>query len=111
MTLAKDLNTAIDKMVKDDLTRDAIIKKMATAANIEEVTVKGILDGAIQWPPLQRLKAFSQVVDGVSYDDLKKSDDDEDCPYESDSKAVHDELESKELLKTIELKVAPEPAK
>ncbi len=69
--LAGMLNGLIDQRRGD---RAAIIDELAKAAGIEADTVKQILDGKIQAPPMERLEAFAKVLD-VKVDRLKSAMD------------------------------------
>lgn len=62
--LANFLNDRIDQMADDDEDeRQAIIERMASEANISVSTVRQILAGQINCPPLNRLEGFARALE------------------------------------------------
>ena len=92
--LASVLNSAIDGMETDDLSRSDIISSMASSAGISAGSVSEILKGfddsdpehpvGINCPPRERLSGFATVLAGVSLSQLITAAETDGCSYSSD---------------------------
>jgi ATP-dependent protease ClpP protease subunit/transcriptional regulator with XRE-family HTH domain len=78
--LAALINSGIDDMVSDEMTRADIIAQMGEAAGIDSNTVNQILRGAINCPPLNRLEGFARVLD-VSLEAMLRAGTQDGCNY------------------------------
>lgn len=78
--LARRLNQAIEEQATEERPRSRIIEDMADEAGIEPSTVNQILNGSINCPPLERLEAFSRVLD-VPMQELVSAAEDDGCEY------------------------------
>ena len=84
------LNRTINRMAGDDEEeRGRLIRRMASAAGIEENTVRQILNGSIVCPPIARLRAFARVLD-VTLQSMINAAEQDGCNYseEEDSAEV-----------------------
>lgn len=80
--LGATLREAIkDKMAKSDMSRADVVKGMAEAAKIDVTTVRDIIRGHIQCPPIHRLSAFASYL-GVSTDSLVGAAESDSCTYD-----------------------------
>lgn len=79
--LAAMLRGAIDRLSGDDRPEDQIIGEMADAAGIEPGTVRQILSGSINCPPIGRLEAFATVLD-LSAQSLVEAGSRDGCNYQ-----------------------------
>lgn len=78
--LASVLTSAIDGLASEDRPEGQIIDEMAEAAGIEAGTVRQILAGSINCPPIERLEAFASVLD-VSAETLVEAGNRDGCDY------------------------------
>lgn len=77
VSLANSLNDTLDAL--DD--REAGIARMSDRAGISESTVRQILAGDINCPPLQRLRGFASALQ-VSLDSLVSAAERDGCEYD-----------------------------
>lgn len=78
--LASVLTSAINGLASEDQPEGQIIDEMADAAGIEPGTVRQILDGSINCPPIERLEAFASVLD-VPVETLVEAGNRDGCDY------------------------------
>jgi transcriptional regulator with XRE-family HTH domain len=81
-SLAAALESAIADAVTDERSEDDVVSAMAEAAGIEPGTVRQILAGSINCPPLDRLEGFAEVL-GVSLDGLIDAANSDGCTYDT----------------------------
>ncbi len=83
--LGRVLNDLIDERVTDNRSREDIIEEMAEAAGISPSTVRQILSGDINCPPIDRLEGFARVL-RVPVKRLTDAAEEDGCDYsEGDS--------------------------
>lgn len=80
-SLARALNSAIDSMESDDQSRADIIERMGRAAGISAGTVNQILNQEINCPPIERLRGFASVLNGVTLSSLVSAAESDGCEY------------------------------
>jgi len=101
---AKELSTAVEDLVSEAAESDEfddesdVIGELAQEAGIDESTVRQIMEGDIECPPIGRLEAFARVLD-ASVEDMIAAAEEGGCDYEEASK-VH----------TLEKQLTPEQA-
>jgi HK97 family phage prohead protease len=83
--LGRLLDETIDDEVTDDRTRGDIIDDMAGAAGIAPDTVRNIINGSIDCPPLDRLEGFAETLSGVSINQLISAAERDGCEYNTEN--------------------------
>lgn len=86
-SLASALNSAIDDMVNEDRGRGEIIEAMGSAAGISADTVREILSGEINCPPLDRLAGLASALSGVTAGQLRAAAERDGCEYGGDERS------------------------
>lgn len=81
-SLASALESAIADAVTDERSEADVVSAMAEAAGIDSGTVRQILAGSINCPPMERLEGFSEVL-GVSVDTLIAAAGRDGCTYDT----------------------------
>jgi transcriptional regulator with XRE-family HTH domain len=79
--LAAMLTAAIERLSGDERAESSIIAELADAAGIEPDTVRQILAGSINCPPVERLEAFATVL-GLSAESLVEAGNRDGCDYQ-----------------------------
>lgn len=79
--LSGRLNDLIEEQISEDNPRSDIVTDLASGAGIEEDTVNSILDGSIDCPPLERLRAFARVL-GTTLSSLQGAAERDGCDYD-----------------------------
>jgi len=81
--LATVMNSRIDAMVSDEVSRAQILETMASNAGVDIDTVNQILRGEFNCPPLNRLSGFAQALD-VEFSRLRQAAETDGCNYDNE---------------------------
>ncbi len=93
--LLGDAISAIDSNEDDERSRSDVIEQMAEAADVETNTVNQIVNGSIDCPPEDRLRAFATVNGIPSFDDQREAAGQDGCRYgDAENSDAADDSES-----------------
>ncbi len=82
---------ALADLLNDNITDDTNLDALARSAGIERSTLDAIRGGAIECPPVRRLRAFARGLN-ISLQSLQDAGDRDGCNYSGDDKSQFNDI-------------------